>query len=934
MLVGLGLLIGLEWATLFPLRAATGPGSVDPEFRPELTESRPWAAAMAVDARQRVWVATSSQVIRLLADGRRDPDFTPVETGGAGVVTLAVTAEGKAYLGGTFTTFPGAAGGGVVRVRENGTIDPEFRPAPPFGLRYVNALAPHPNGGVVVGGWFNEWDGLATPEYVRLREDGSLDAAFVTNGVAVDPYSRNSIGTIRVLPGGKFLVGGAAIWRLAADGRVEATFNNAGISGTWGAGADGSVWIAEPRLDSAGQAGVRVRQYPAEGGVQVIWERTYACDGRVWTLEVLADGRLLLGGDFQSFAGGRHAALVRLDRDGEVDDGFVSDLGVPADGGWRGGPLATESPVGVAAILPGDGGRLWVRGTFTNAGAIALPGSLTRLLGGDRPPAAPVLRATRTVETIVEGRPARFGFLVESALPIQGGWTQDGRPLPGVPGSALVLEDLRLADAGSYQFRVTNALGEAVGAEIRLTVTPAPTTPGSVDVTHFALAPVEDPTPVNFGGTIPLRLGARLAPDRRSLYGWTTGGRFLDSRGGGTTNLARWRADGALDATFVARPGPGSNWVSRLVLPLRDGRVLCSGSFAPEAPEVLRRETLLMLRADGSVDPSFTNELVMASRVGRIQSLHETAEGRILVAGAFASGDVTAPWTLVSLLPDGRRDPAFTPLSGLTPYRMANQSGGRVILALPVSELRDGFSQRLARLRPDGSVDDTFRCSAVVDQFVTSLTVDHLDRLLVGVSTPTSGPGGTPILVRLLTDGAADETFRPWRDPVPSRGTVVVGVAEQGDGRCVVALSYSLNPDASAPAAVLRCFADGTLDPEFRAPEFSGEILAAELTADEQVLVVGTFRDLNGTGRSSVVRLNGHDEQRLEALRAEDGGFAARVWTRLGRRYHVETSEFAFAPIWENFGELDGTGGPRTFRGGGIESANYFRLRIEDQRRR
>lgn len=930
--LGLGT-AGTGWAT-----AAVGPGSVDREFQPELSASRPWAAAMTVDTQQRVWVATVSQVLRLLPDGRRDPSFAPVDTGGARVETIAVTAEGKAYLGGAFAGFPGAPSGGVVRVRENGTVDSEFRPAAPFGLRDVHALALHPAGGVVVGGWFNEWDGVATPEYVRLYEDGSLDVAFVTNGVAVNPNSRTSIGNIRALPNGKFLVGGAAIWRLAADGREEATFNSAGFSGTWGAGVDGSVWTAESFLDPAGQTGVRLRQYPAEGGAQLVGERVYACDGRVWTLEVLGDGRILLGGEFQSFAGGRHAALVRLDRDGNVDEGFVSDLGVPADGHWRSGPAVTESPVGVANILPGEGGRLWVRGTFTNAGAIDLPGGLTRLLGGDRPRAAPVLRPTRAAETVVEGRPARFGFLVESALPVQGGWTLDGRPVPGVTGSAMVLDDLRLADAGVYQFRATNALGETAGTEIRLNVTPSPTAPGSVDVTHFAFAPVEDPTPVNFGGMIPLRLSARLAPDRRSLYAWTSGGHFLDPRGGGTTNLARWGADGALDPSFVARPGPGSGWVSRLVLPLRDGRVLCSGTFAPKPPEVLRQETLLMLRSDGSLDPSFTNDLVMASRVARIQVLHETVDGKILVAGAFSSGDVTSPWTMVRLLPDGRRDTAITPLSGVIPFRMANQSGGRVLLALPVSEVRDGFSQRLARLLPDGRVDESFRCSAAVDQFVTSLTVDHRDRVLVGMSVTTSGPsgpvGGTPVLVRLQPEGALDASFAPLRDPVPSRGTAVIAIAEQDDGRCVVALSYSLNTDANAPATVLRCLADGTLDPEFRAPEFSSEILAAELTADEQVLVVGTFRDLDGTGRSSVVRLNGHDEQRVDGLRAEGGGFAARIWTRQGRRYHVETSDSVAAGIWENFAQLDGTGSPQTIQGGGIQAAKFFRLRIEDQRRR
>ncbi len=97
------------------------------------------------------------------------------------------------------------------------------------------------------------------------------------------------------------------------------------------------------------------------------------------------------------------------------------------------------------------------------------------------------LRATDALTApVIEASPADLSGRVDEAVsfevvasggePLAYQWLLDGTPIPGAQGSRYHLPGLRLADAGQYSVRVTNAAGSVTSAAARLKVSRIPAT--------------------------------------------------------------------------------------------------------------------------------------------------------------------------------------------------------------------------------------------------------------------------------------------------------------------------------------------------------------------------------------------------------------------------------------------------------------------------
>ena len=103
-----------------------------------------------------------------------------------------IQGDGKAIIGGDFTDYNGI---GVVnnqaniyrlaRVNTDGSLDQSYNTAKGRGSA-VNALAIDANGKAVIGGAFTSFDGLARNRIARVNTDGSLDTTFGLNQAGAD----------------------------------------------------------------------------------------------------------------------------------------------------------------------------------------------------------------------------------------------------------------------------------------------------------------------------------------------------------------------------------------------------------------------------------------------------------------------------------------------------------------------------------------------------------------------------------------------------------------------------------------------------------------------------------------------------------------------------------------------------------------------------
>ncbi|MFM7103574.1 MAG: delta-60 repeat domain-containing protein, partial [Verrucomicrobiota bacterium] len=191
------------------MNLTAGTWQVDPQFM-----AAPGASDRLVDVAQAadasLWVAgyfnefhavPQPLVARLQADGRLAPGFqspfTAREGGGPLAHQVIPRPEGGAYVAGTFTEAGGLARPGLVRLREDGSVDPGFQPPAVQPARTFLSLHPDPRGGLWVWGNFTNLGGQPRPGLARLEADGTLDPAFRP----VLPASHEVAGVVPGRPG-------------------------------------------------------------------------------------------------------------------------------------------------------------------------------------------------------------------------------------------------------------------------------------------------------------------------------------------------------------------------------------------------------------------------------------------------------------------------------------------------------------------------------------------------------------------------------------------------------------------------------------------------------------------------------------------------------------------------------------------------------------
>ncbi len=217
----------------------TSTGTQDSGFTPAATGGDyPYVNCLIVQDDGRILVGGSftslagqsrNGVGRLNANGTLDGGFNPPV--GGYVYSLAVQPDGKILVGGNFTTLAGQARCSIGRLNADGTLDNTFNPGVAGSFPYVLCLAVQADGKILVGGTFTALAGQPRIGIGRLNADGSLDDTFNSGAGGIYPFVIGlSVQTDgRILVGGEFtMLAGqtrSGIGRLNADGTLDNTFN-------------------------------------------------------------------------------------------------------------------------------------------------------------------------------------------------------------------------------------------------------------------------------------------------------------------------------------------------------------------------------------------------------------------------------------------------------------------------------------------------------------------------------------------------------------------------------------------------------------------------------------------------------------------------------------------------------------------------------------
>ena len=334
--------------------------------------------------------------VRLTPNGNLDPGFgsngvvrTPIGIGGPvsdGARAVAVGPDGSIVLAG-FTAAAGGTDLAFARYTSSGALAASFS-VDVGSIDGVNGVLVQTDGKIVAVG-----TGGSGLTMVRLRENGELDPSFGTGGVVDTPVGDPNLqdeAAALVERNGKITVAGTAdVWYQSqselvvaryssAGGRLDPSFGTGGIAVTRRPGGDRALSIAlAPGGDIvvAGLAGggYRVARYLRDGTI----DRTFGGSGVVSTtfrglfalafgVGVQADGKIVAAGNGASDAEAGFTA-ARYNVDGTLDRSFgaggKSVYRLPAIRTWGAGSVIQ------ASSDPGAAGRLVIAGHYFESGA-------------------------------------------------------------------------------------------------------------------------------------------------------------------------------------------------------------------------------------------------------------------------------------------------------------------------------------------------------------------------------------------------------------------------------------------------------------------------------------------------------------------------------------------------------------------------------------
>lgn len=297
--------------------------------------------------------ATANNMVRLNADGSLDNTFST----GSGIGTesyihdIEVQRDGKILIGGSFLNFNGQAKPRLVRLNANGSLDATFNPSgsgPDYLVTCISIQVVDGEDRIVIGGYFDKYNGVTSGRIARLKPDGTYDTEFQVGagfGTAIVLDVLAYFDEIFVGVSTKFA-------KVNKTGTVITSFSQSSTQwlGDYGLGQI-AVGGNFAQISSVNRSGLAI---VSSGGTPLsTFNPVLALAGTIRTVKELSDGKLLIGGDFTNVDGHAVGNIARLNADGTFDNTFNTGTG------FSSGPAGAVDKI----VIQSDG-KILVGGWF------------------------------------------------------------------------------------------------------------------------------------------------------------------------------------------------------------------------------------------------------------------------------------------------------------------------------------------------------------------------------------------------------------------------------------------------------------------------------------------------------------------------------------------------------------------------------------------
>lgn len=678
----------------------------------------------------------------------------------------------------------------------------------------VLELKPQPDGKILVAGGFSYYLGEPVPKMVRLNSNGSRDTSF-DSGLGPNWY----VEDIDLQDDGKIIIVGQFtsyngtttnyIARLNSNGSLDTTFN----SGTGAGGilfaveilSDGKILIGG-WLDSYNGTTInRIARLNPDGSIDTTFNPGTNPNVYIRDIKQQNDGKILVGGQFSAINGTPRGNIARLNADGSLDLTFDSGVG------------GNNS---IDRVEIDNAGRIMIGGQFSSYNGTPAV-KMARLFDDGTIDTSfnfnnTVSWTVRTINIFQDGRllittDKQIKRLNEDGsldLSFQGG---DGFNTDGSMYQTAILPDGKMLFGGV--FNRYNETGR--GNFLKLNED------GTVDETFIA----------GSGANSRIQHSAVL-PDGKTLIA----GEFTSVSGYSTNHIARLNTDGSTDLTFQSNADFGDSITSIFIKHPSDKIVVTYNDYNfpySSIPAITR------LNPDGSLDSTYNNG---TGPNDYVTSAIQQPDGKIIITGNFTSYDSTPITKIARINIDGSIDTTFDPGSSVPSGQIRSieyQDDGKILIGGNFTTFNGVSLNRIARLNPDGSVDTTFNPLAGANSTVQVTLTQDDGKILVGGFFTLFNSQPASYIVRLNSDGSVDNTFSAALDSYMYKFSI------QPNGQILIGGNFTtVNSENRSRIALLNV--DGSLSDKFSSSIGPNNLVTNFIENGDNMIILGHFLEYNG----------------------------------------------------------------------------------------
>jgi uncharacterized delta-60 repeat protein len=273
-----------------------------------------------------------------------DPNFNTGTGFNASVYASEIQSDGKILSGGSFSEINGVSRNGIARLNPNGTVDLSFQPGLGLSGGSTRCIAIQNDGKILVGGTFTSYNNVNSPNLVRLNSDGSIDPSFSV-GLGFEDSTcctyLPAVLSVKIQSNGQILVGGyfnkynglpvCQIIRLNSDGSFDASFNSISFVDFNGfitviadilIQSDGKILLAGSFSEYNGVPRNNIVRLNNNGSIDLTFNPGTGFDNGTRSIDILTNGDIFVGGGFSSFNGVQKNSVCKLNPNGSLDNTF------------------------------------------------------------------------------------------------------------------------------------------------------------------------------------------------------------------------------------------------------------------------------------------------------------------------------------------------------------------------------------------------------------------------------------------------------------------------------------------------------------------------------------------------------------------------------------------------------------------------------------